>query len=83
MPTLNPASLPASPTKLSPYLSTLPYINDQGSFLYVQLKVQQHATFHVEVITSRDTVLRITVSTVYAEDKARFLGSSLRFVINQ
>ena len=48
--------------------------------MYVQVKVQQHATFHVEVITSRDTALRITVSTVYAEDKARYLGSSLRFV---
>jgi hypothetical protein len=47
--------------------------------VYVQLRVQQHATFHLEVLTTKDLSVRLTVSTLYAEDKARFLGTSLRY----
>jgi hypothetical protein len=50
-----------------------------GGFVYVQLRVQQHATFHLEVLTTKDLSVRLTVSTLYAEDKARFLGTSLRY----
>jgi hypothetical protein len=47
--------------------------------VYVQVRVQQHATFHLEVLTTKDLSVRFTVSTLYAEDKARFLGTSLRY----
>ena len=50
--------------------------------MYVQLKVQQQATFHLEIVTSADVYLRLTVSTLYAAVRARFLGSSLRYEIN-
>ena len=51
-----------------------------GSFVYVQLRLLNPsiATFHLEVMTAADISLRITVSTLYAGDKPRFLGHSLR-----
>ena len=49
--------------------------------MYVQLKVQQQATFHLDVLTSADVVLRLTLSTMYSADRARFLGTSIRFVV--
>jgi hypothetical protein len=49
-----------------------------GQYLYVQLRVLKHATFHIDIITSADVSLRLTVSTLYADDRARFMGNSVR-----
>ena len=48
--------------------------------MYVQLRVQQHATLHLEILTTHEQAIRVTVSTLYASDRARFLGTSLRCV---
>ncbi len=50
----------------------------QSNFLWIQLCILKSkiATFHIELVTSQDISLRITVSTIY--DQPRFLGRSLR-----
>ena len=61
-------------------LSWVKPIFPAGCFVYVQLKVQQQATFHIEIVTTADVVLRLTMSTMYAADRVRYLGSSIRSV---
>ena len=55
-------------------------LNLTGQFVYIQLKLLSPsiATFHLEIVTTADVSLRLTVSTLYAGDRARFLGRSLR-----
>ena len=57
-------------------------INLTGQFLSVQLKLESDnvATFHIELNTTKDISLRITVSTLYSEP--RFLGRSLRLPLS-
>ena len=50
-----------------------------GALLYLQLRpLSGTATLHLEVLTSHNVPLRITMSTLYAADPPRFLGRSLR-----
>ena len=53
-------------------------LNLEGGFVYIQLAILKPniVTFHIEIVTSQDKDLRITISTLY--DKPRFLGASLR-----
>lgn len=53
-------------------------LNLTGQYIYIQLCLLKAniATLHMEVVTSRDVTLRITMSTLY--DQPRFLGRSLR-----
>ena len=49
-----------------------------GNFMCIQLCPLKSsiATMHIELVTTQDVSLRITISTLY--DKPRFLGRSLR-----
>ena len=51
-----------------------------GRFMYLQIKLLKSkvATIHLEVFTSSDVSIRITLSTLYCDESPRFLGRSLR-----
>jgi len=54
-------------------------LNLVGKYVYIQLAMlKEVATLHIELVNSSDVPLRITLSTLYANDKPRFLGASLR-----
>lgn len=50
-----------------------------GRYVYIQLHLLKTiTTFHIEFITSKDTSIRLTLSTIYANEKPRDLGTSIR-----
>jgi hypothetical protein len=51
-----------------------------GQYVYFQIKLfkPKIATIHLEVLTTTDIPLRITLSSLYSGDSPRFLGRSLR-----
>lgn len=51
-----------------------------GPIVYIQMCLQNPviATFHLEVVTSANVSLRLSVSTLYDGDAPKFLGRSLR-----
>ena len=54
-----------------------------GSYLHAQIHLltPQIATLHFELVTTQNITLRVTASTLYADDPPRFLGRSLRLPI--
>eukprot|EP01038_Epipyxis_sp_PR26KG_P005252 gene5252-7298_t len=56
------------------------HLHLSGPFLYIQISLMKPtvATMHIEVLTSANMTLRLTLSTLYVGDKPRFLGRSLR-----
>lgn len=52
-----------------------------GPILYIQLCLAKPnlATIHLEVLTTANIPLRLTLSTLYNDDQPRFLGRSLRW----
>jgi Protein of unknown function (DUF667) len=53
----------------------------KGPYIYVQLKLikpSTPATFHIEAAVSSGLSLRLSVSTIYANELPKFLGSSVR-----
>jgi hypothetical protein len=71
-------------TKVSGVLSmnnhiTYDKLHLTGRYVYVQLHLLKSiTTFHIEFITTKDTSIRLTLSTLYANDKPRDLGTSIR-----
>ncbi len=58
-------------------------LNLVGKYVYIQLALlKEVATLHIELVNSSDVPLRITLSTLYANDKPRFLGASLRLPLS-
>lgn len=57
------------------------HLNLVGPIVYVQMCLQNPviATFHLEVVTSANVSLRLSVSTLYDGDAPKFLGRSLRY----
>ncbi len=53
-----------------------------GPILYIQMCLAKPsiATIHLEVLTTTNIPLRLTLSTLYNGDSPRFLGRSLRYV---
>jgi hypothetical protein len=51
-----------------------------GGHVHFQVKLfkQKVATIHLEVMTTADVPVRISLSTLYSGDSPRFLGRSLR-----
>jgi ribosomal protein S3AE len=55
-------------------------MNLTGNFVHIQLKLltPKVATIHIEILTEADLLLRLSVSTLYNNEKQRYLGRSLR-----
>lgn len=51
-------------------------------YYYIQLKLTSKvATIHIEVVTKNGYSIRVTLSTLYSQEKPRFLGRSVRLPI--
>ena len=55
----------------------------QGHLLHIQLRLLKPyvATLHIELTTADNVGYRLSASTLYAGDQPRFLGRSLRYVL--
>jgi hypothetical protein len=55
-------------------------LNLVGNYLYIQMKLLKSsiATVHIEIVTSANMSIRISLSTLYCNEVPRFMGRSLR-----
>ena len=51
-----------------------------GKYVFIQMRLLKSkiATIHLEVVTTTDLSIRISISTLYCNEVPRFLGRSLR-----
>lgn len=55
-------------------------LNLKGEFIYFQLKLlTKVATIHLEITTISGLSIRVSISTLYADESPRFFGRSLRY----